>query len=60
MLEKLNTDVVQALQAADVRQRLADLFIEPAPSTREEFGAFVRSEVERWDKVVKDAGIPRQ
>ena len=60
VLDKLNTDVVHTLQAADVRQRLADLFIEPAPSTREEFAAFVRSEVERWDKVVKDAGIPRQ
>ena len=60
VLDKLNTDIVQALQAADVRQRLADLVIEPAPTTREEFAAFVRSEVERWEKVVKDAGIPRQ
>jgi tripartite-type tricarboxylate transporter receptor subunit TctC len=60
VLDKLNTDIVQTLQAVDVRQRLADLVIEPAPTTREEFVAFVRSEVERWDKVVKDAGIPRQ
>ena len=60
VLDKLNADIVRTLQTADVRQRLADLFIEPAPSTREEFGAFVRSEIERWEKVVKDAGIPRQ
>jgi tripartite-type tricarboxylate transporter receptor subunit TctC len=60
VLDKLNTDIVRTLQAADVRQRLADLVIEPAPTSREEFTAFVRSEVERWEKVVKDAGIPRQ
>ena len=60
VLDKLNADIVRTLQTADVRQRLADLFIEPAPSTREQFGTFVRSEVERWEKVVKDAGIPRQ
>ncbi|HZM48500.1 MAG TPA: tripartite tricarboxylate transporter substrate-binding protein, partial [Burkholderiales bacterium] len=60
VLDKLNADIVRTLQAADVRQRLADLVIEPAPTGREEFAAFVRSEVERWEKVVKDAGIPRQ
>ena len=60
VLDKLNADIVRTLQAADVRQRLADLVIEPAPTSREEFVAFVRSELERWEKVVKDAGIPRQ
>jgi len=48
------------LQAPDVRQRLSELVIEPAPTSREEFVAFVRSELERWEKVVKEAGIPRQ
>ena len=60
VLDKLHADLTRTLQAADVRQRLTDLVIEPAPNSREEFVAFVRSELERWEKVVKDAGIPRQ
>ena len=60
VLDKLNADVTRTLQAPDVRQRLTDLVIEPAPTSREEFVAFVRSELDRWEKVVRDAGVPRQ
>lgn len=60
VLDKLHADLTRTLQAADVRQRLTDLVIEPAPTSREEFAAFVRSELDRWEKVVRDAGIPRQ
>src|SRR5262249_34713439 len=60
VLDKLHADLLRTLQAADVRQRLNELVIEPAPTSREEFVAFVRSELDRWEKVVKDAGIPRQ
>jgi len=60
ILDKLHADVTRTLQAPDVRQRLIDLVIEPAPTSREEFAAFVRSELQRWEKVVSDARIPRQ
>ena len=60
VLDKLHADLTQTLQAPDVRQRLTDLVIDVAPTSREEFGAFIRSELERWAKVVKDAGIPPQ
>ncbi|HKA41287.1 MAG TPA: tripartite tricarboxylate transporter substrate binding protein [Burkholderiales bacterium] len=60
VLDKLHADVTRAMQAPDVRQRLADLVIEPALTSREEFAAFVRSELERWETVVRDARIPRQ
>ena len=60
ILEKLHTDLTKTLQAADVRQRLTDLTIDVAPTSRDEFTAFIRSELERWAKVVKDAGVPSQ
>jgi tripartite-type tricarboxylate transporter receptor subunit TctC len=60
VLDKLHADLTRTLQASDVRQRLIEMVIEPAPTSRDEFTAFVRSELERWEKVVRDAGVPRQ
>lgn len=60
ILEKLHTDLTRTLQAPDVQQRLNDLVIEVAPTSRDEFTAFIRSEIARWAQVVKDAGIAQQ
>jgi tripartite-type tricarboxylate transporter receptor subunit TctC len=60
ILEKLHADLTKTLQAPDVQQRLADLVIEVAPTSRDEFTAFIRSEIARWGQVVRDSGIPTQ
>ncbi len=60
VLDKLHADLTKTLQAQDVQQRLADLVIDVAPSSRDEFTAFVRAEMTRWARVVKEAGIPTQ
>jgi tripartite-type tricarboxylate transporter receptor subunit TctC len=60
VLNKLHADLMRTLQAPELQQRLADLVVDVAPTSREEFVAFVRSELDRWAKVVKDAGVPRQ
>ena len=60
VLEKLHADLLRTLQAPDLQQRLADLVIETAPTSRDEFTAFIRSELERWGKVVKEVHIPLQ
>ena len=60
ILAKLNTDLHTALNSPDVRRRLDEQGVDPAPSTSEEFAAFIRSETEKWAKVVKDAGVPQQ
>lgn len=44
----------------DIQQRLNDLVVEVAPTTREEFDQFIRAEIARWAKVLKDAGIAQQ
>jgi tripartite-type tricarboxylate transporter receptor subunit TctC len=60
ILDKVHTDLVKVLQMPDVLQRFADLVVEAAPQSREEFATFIRAEAMRWAQVVKDAGIPAQ
>ena len=60
LLDKIHADVVAVLRMPDIEQRLTDLVIPPSPTTREEFDQFIRAEIARWAKVIKDAGIPKQ
>jgi tripartite-type tricarboxylate transporter receptor subunit TctC len=57
VIPRLNAETVKALNDADIRKRFLDLATDPVSSTPEELGALIRSEVERWTKVVKQAGI---
>ena len=56
IVAKLNAEIVKALQAADLRQKLQALGVEPVGNSSAIFAAFVRSEVPKWAKVVKDSG----
>jgi tripartite-type tricarboxylate transporter receptor subunit TctC len=54
---RLHTDSMKVLTAADVKQRLDAAGFEPIGSTPEQFGTYIRSEVEKWTKVVRAAGV---
>jgi tripartite-type tricarboxylate transporter receptor subunit TctC len=56
-LAKLNAVAVKALRAPDVVERLSSQGAEPVGSSAEEWAAFIRSEIEKWAKVVKAAGM---
>ena len=56
-IDVLNREIVRAVSAADVRDRLLSQGLEPAPNTPDQFAAFAKSEVARWTKVIQDAGI---
>lgn len=60
ILAKLNSDLHKALNSPDVQRRLVEQGIDPAPSTPAQFAAFIRSETDKWARVVKDAGVPQQ
>jgi tripartite-type tricarboxylate transporter receptor subunit TctC len=60
LLDKLNADVHAAMRVPEVEQRLTELGMPPAPTTREEFDAFMRAEIARWAQVIRDAKIPKQ
>ena len=54
--QKLNEGVNRALQSPDVRERLDQLAFEPVGGTLAEFAAYVKAEVAKWAKVVRETG----
>ncbi len=54
--ERLNKAFVEALGSAELKARLAGLFAEPIPSSPDRFAAFVRSELAKYERVVKATG----
>ena len=57
ILDKLNTDIVAVLRTPDMRERLAVDGSEPVGNTREQFGAFIRSEIAKWRNLIRELGI---
>jgi tripartite-type tricarboxylate transporter receptor subunit TctC len=60
VLDKLAADVNATLRTPEVRHRLDELVMIGPQTTREEFDRFVRAEITKWAKVIKDAKIPQQ
>jgi tripartite-type tricarboxylate transporter receptor subunit TctC len=56
IIARLNAEVNKAVQNPDLRQKLAAGGSEPLGGTPEQYAAYIRSELQRWTKVVKDAG----
>ena len=54
--QRLNKAFVDALDSPDIKARFATLLAEPAPTSPEQFGAFVRSELAKYERVVKASG----
>ena len=54
---KLNADIVKALNDPTVKQRLLDAGAEANPGTPEQFAKFLRAEIVKYTKVVKDANV---
>ncbi len=54
---KLNAEVQKALAAPKVREKLAEMGVIISPSTPEQFGAFLKLEIDKWAKVIKTSGI---
>jgi tripartite-type tricarboxylate transporter receptor subunit TctC len=57
IITKINRDAVAALKSKEAQDFLLAQGAIAAPSTPEAFDAFVKSEIARWGKVIRDAGI---
>jgi tripartite-type tricarboxylate transporter receptor subunit TctC len=57
VISRLHAESVKLLALADVKQRLDATGFESFGTTPEQFGAYIRSEVEKWGKVVRAAGV---
>jgi tripartite-type tricarboxylate transporter receptor subunit TctC len=56
IVAKANGDIAAILGAADLKERLATLGAEPGAMTVDAFARYVREEITKWAKVVKDSG----
>jgi tripartite-type tricarboxylate transporter receptor subunit TctC len=57
IVARLNDSTVKALRAPDVRERMSQIGFDVVAGTPEEFGRFMKEELERWTEVVKRGGI---
>jgi tripartite-type tricarboxylate transporter receptor subunit TctC len=60
IIDKLNKTIVAALNSPELQQRYSAQGMDPKPTTSAEFAAYLKSETEKWAKVVRDAKIPQQ
>ena len=56
IVAKVNADIAAILGAADLKERLATLGAEPGSMPVDAFARYVREEITKWTKVVKDSG----
>jgi tripartite-type tricarboxylate transporter receptor subunit TctC len=54
---RLNVAIVELLKHPELRQRLATQGAEPIGDTPDEFRAYLRTEVEKWGRVVRRSGM---
>jgi tripartite-type tricarboxylate transporter receptor subunit TctC len=57
VIRRLNTEMVKILTSSEVKERFGKMGVEVIAGTPEQFSAFLKSEVERWARVVKEANI---
>jgi len=57
VINRLNTEIVKAINKPSVNQKLAESGLQPSPSTAEELDRFVKQQLAAWGKKIKDAGI---
>jgi tripartite-type tricarboxylate transporter receptor subunit TctC len=57
IVQKLNAETLKILAMPDVRERFLAQGVEPVGGTPEQFGEHIRSQMSKWARVVKDAGV---
>jgi tripartite-type tricarboxylate transporter receptor subunit TctC len=57
ILQKLNKDIQDAVNSPEYKEKLIALDIQPKVSTSQELAAFLKADLAKWAKVIKDANI---
>jgi len=60
IVNKLNAEFGRALKLPETSERFAVQGMQPGGGTPAELGAFLRAEIVKWGRVIKEAGIPVQ
>ena len=59
IVDLLNREIAKAMAMPDVKEKCAQLGFDPVADKPDEFAAYIKKEVEKWAKVIKDAKIPQ-
>jgi tripartite-type tricarboxylate transporter receptor subunit TctC len=54
---KLSAEVARAVKSPQAQERLGDIGFDPVGSTGAEFAAYIKDEIARYAKIVKEANI---
>jgi tripartite-type tricarboxylate transporter receptor subunit TctC len=57
VIDRLNAEIIRALEQPDVRDTLGRYALIPAPMTPDKFGAFIRTEMERNGRIIRKLGL---
>ncbi|MBI3370778.1 MAG: tripartite tricarboxylate transporter substrate binding protein [Betaproteobacteria bacterium] len=57
IIDRFHADMVKVMVDPFVKSKFADLGVEAVSSSPEQFGAFIKSEMERYERLIKEAGI---
>ena len=57
VIVRLNAEVARIIARPDVKQTLAGMGIDAFTSTPEELGDYVKSEIQKWARLARDAGL---
>ena len=57
IVSRLNGEIAKILQKPEIKDQFAGFGSEPGRGTPEEFAAYIRTEIGKWGKVIRDAGI---
>ena len=57
IVHRLATEIAAALNDEQIKERMRNLGVEPAPSTPQAFDAYIRAESQKWAKVIRTAHI---
>jgi len=59
IVDLLNKEIVKAMQLPDVKEKCAQLGFDVVANTPAEFATYIKTDVEKWRGVIKDAKVPQ-
>jgi len=59
IVDLLNREIAKAMAMPDVKEKCAQLGFDAVANKPEEFADYIKKEVDKWGKVIRDANIPQ-
>ncbi len=59
IVDLLNKEIVRIMNLPDVKEKCAQLGFDVVANTPAEFATYIKTDVEKWEKVIKDAKVPQ-